>query len=115
MTKQNDEDILRFRAKARAALQHRDPGRPAFIEVQFVGCIGDGHSRSLPNYDFTSAEIYEHMLGEPVKSFARGEGETLDAFKARVFGELPAITEFPPTAIFFSDNIQVPPRSNDTS
>lgn len=110
MNNRTDDDIVR-RARARAALQHRDPRRPAFIEIQFVGCVGDGHSRSLPNYDFTSAEIYEDIPDEPVKSFVRGEGETLDAFRARVFGELPAVSQYPPAAIFYSPDIPSIPKA----
>lgn len=102
-----DDDIVR-RARARAILQQpRDPRQPlAFLEFQFCGCIGDGESRALPNFDFTHGEIYTEVPGDPTKAFTRQQNETLEAFRSRVIGELPI--DGTPVVIFYSDDIQVP-------
>lgn len=71
------------RAAARAVLA--DPGcGPPYLILEFVGVMHDSSGRPLgPNEDFNRAEIGGRV-------FERGEGEALEAFKARVIGELPA-------------------------
>jgi len=91
------------RAAARAVLT--DPeGRPAYLILEFVGVMRDSSGELVgPNEDFKRAQIGERV-------FERGERETLEAFKARVIGELPATQVIgTPMVSFMSDGH--PPRS----
>lgn len=110
MKKQTEQDLLR-RARARGLLQHRDPRRPpSYIEVQFVGCVGPVDGRKTPNFEFTKAELFESgPAEEATASFERGADESVEDFKARVVGELPATPKSTWTAVFYSPNIVTPP------
>lgn len=93
------------RAAARAVLA--DPeGRPPYLILEFVGVMHDSNGAPVgPNVDFKRAEIGDRV-------FERGEGEELEAFKARVIGELPATQPIgSPMVSFLSDDVSVNPES----
>jgi hypothetical protein len=97
-------DIMRLRAKARALLENPSPG-PAYIVFEWVGVIRDSNGALIgPNEDFRAAEIGDRV-------FERGSEETLDAFRTRVVGELPATQPIgSPIASFLSDDVCVNPE-----
>lgn len=100
-----EQDIVQ-RAQARVLLERKDYTKPPpFIVFCFVGCIGPADGRKVPNYEFDCGEIYEHIPGEPLKSFARSADESLEDFKARVIGSLPAVSKLPWAAVFYSPDI----------
>jgi hypothetical protein len=89
------------RAAARAVLENPG-GRLAYLIVEFVGLVRDSSGELVgPNLDFRRAEIGDRV-------FERGEGEGLEAFKARVIGELPATQAIgSPMVSFLSDDVCV--------
>lgn len=83
--------------RARGVLQ--GPKAPGVI-MQFVGTLHDSEGRLLgENLDFRRAQVGSRV-------FERGDGEALEAFKARVIGELPATQEIgSPMVSFLSDDV----------
>lgn len=108
----SEQEILR-RARARAVLNpvpdYTKPP-PVFVICNVGGIYmdeaGNPTEGCRPNYEFNKGAIYEHIPGEPTKTFERGSDESVQDFHKRVIGELPAIPESPLTVMFDSPVIR---------
>lgn len=87
----------------RALLEERD--YPRYVVFACVGGIGPVDGRKTPNYEFDRGELFEGGPGEPTKSFERGADESVEDFKARVIGSLPAVSKLPWTVVLSSPDI----------